>query len=115
MLNVEPELVLVNVRTFASLNEMVAVADLPSSRLTDWPAVDPPKLMGPDALSAIIHRPPEHAIVQSHLPQPPQLSTERRAHAIDKIPTPVGVQLCLFLVHLLQTYMFRLLGSKSHI
>ena len=51
--NVEPELVPVNVRTLASLNEMVVVADCPNSRLTDSPAVPPPRLMGPEALSVI--------------------------------------------------------------
>jgi len=37
-----------------SFSETVAVADLLNSRLMDCPAVLPPKLIGPDALSVII-------------------------------------------------------------
>jgi hypothetical protein len=54
---IAPAEVPVSVRTAVSLNDTVAVADLFSARLTDCPAVEPPKLMGPEELSAVIPTP----------------------------------------------------------
>jgi len=42
------------VLTAESFIVIVAVAEYPSSKLTDWPAVLPPKLIGPDELSVIL-------------------------------------------------------------
>jgi len=41
--------------TAVELNDTVAVADAPISKLTDCPVVAPPKLIGPEALRVITY------------------------------------------------------------